>query len=288
MIKDFYSLTKPGIIYGNLLTVIGGFFLASQGNPNIELLIIVLLGISFVIGCGCVLNNYIDRDIDSLMKRTQKRELVTGVISGKAALIFAVILGVMGLFLLSYTNKLTVIIAIVGLFVYVLLYSLIFKRRSIYGTLIGSISGAVPVLVGYCAVTHHIDAGAIILFFILAIWQMPHSYAIGISLFDDFSKASIQILPVNKGIYITKIHILFYTILFFIAVCTLWKFGYVGLPYLVILGALAALWIVFAILGFKTKNNRTWARKMFLYSIIIIVVFSITIALDWRVNPHFY
>ncbi len=149
MIKNFYSLTKPGIVYGNLVTAIGGFFLGSRGVViNYFTLLATLLGIALIIACGCVFNNYIDRDIDGLMKRTQNRVLVKELISGKTAIIYAVILGALGLILLLWqTNLLTVSVALVGLFVYVVLYSLLFKRNSIHGTIIGSISGAVPVLV---------------------------------------------------------------------------------------------------------------------------------------------
>lgn len=281
MIKNYYSLTKPGIIYGNLVTVIGGYFLASSGNFSLKLFLSTILGISLVIACGCVINNCIDRDIDSVMKRTCKRVLVTGLISIRSALLYALILGILGFLLLALnTNKITVIVASVGLFVYVVLYSMWFKRNSIYGTLVGSISGAVPILVGYCAVTNHFGLGAVILFFILATWQMPHSYAIGIRLLDDFSKASIQILPVKKGIYLTKINIVLYVILFSISILALYVFKYVAFTYLVVLGAMSLFWVILSIMGFRAKSNKTWATRMFIYSIIIIVVFSVMIALD--------
>ncbi len=281
MIKNYYSLVKPGIIYGNLVTVLGGYFLGSHTAFSLKLFITTLLGISLVIACGCVLNNCIDRDIDKVMKRTCKRVLVTGAITLKSALLYAIILGVVGFMLLIInTNKITVIVASIGLFFYVVLYSMWFKRNSIYGTLVGSVSGAVPILVGYCAVTNQFNSGAIILFCILATWQMPHSYAIGIRLLDDFSKASIQILPVKKGVYFTKINILLYVVLFAISIILLYLFKYVGLLYLVILGAMSTFWVFLSIIGFKAKSNRTWATRMFIYSIVIIVVFSIMIALD--------
>ena len=112
MIREFYSVTKPGIIFGNLITVAGGFFLASRGNIDFKLFIATLIGISLIIASGCVFNNYIDRDIDKLMERTKNRVLVQGLISAKAALIYAVILMLIGIIILSWqTNLLTVTIA---------------------------------------------------------------------------------------------------------------------------------------------------------------------------------
>ncbi len=284
MIKNFYSLTKPGIVYGNLVTAIGGFFLGSRGVViNYFTLLATLLGIALIIACGCVFNNYIDRDIDGLMKRTQNRVLVKELISGKTAIIYAVILGALGLILLLWqTNLLTVSVALVGLFVYVVLYSLLFKRNSIHGTIIGSISGAVPVLVGYCAVTNQFDIGATLLFLILAIWQMPHSYAIGICLLDDYSIAKIQILPVKKGIYYTKVSMLFYVIMFLIVALMLTLFGYTGISYLIVMGLFGFIWVALCASGFRASNNKTWARKMFICSILIIVIFSVMIAVSAR------
>ncbi|MCE2705920.1 MAG: heme o synthase [Proteobacteria bacterium] len=284
MIKNFYSLTKPGIVYGNLVTAIGGFFLGSRGVViNYFTLLATLLGIALIIACGCVFNNYIDRDIDGLMKRTQNRVLVKELISGKTAIIYAVILGALGLILLLWqTNLLTVSVALVGLFVYVVLYSLLFKRNSIHGTIIGSISGAVPVLVGYCAVTNQFDIGATLLFLILAIWQMPHSYAIGICLLDDYSIAKIQILPVKKGIYYTKVSMLFYVIMFLIVALMLTLFGYTGISYLIVMGLVGFIWVALCASGFRASNNKTWARKMFICSILIIVIFSVMIAVSAR------
>ena len=167
-----------------------------------------------------------------------------------------------------------------GLLVYVVVYSLWFKRKSIHGTIIGSISGAVPPVVGYCAVTNHFDLGALILFLILSLWQMPHSFAIAIFRLKDYSAASIAILPVKKGILVTKVNMLVYTIFFVIATLLLSITGYTGPIYLVVMALVGTLWISLAIKGLKADDDRKWARKMFLYSIIIIVLLSIMMSLD--------
>ncbi len=287
MIKKFFSVTKPGIIFGNVITVAGGFCLGSQGEVHFGLFIATLLGISLIIASGCVYNNFIDRDIDSVMERTKNRVLVKGLISGPVALIYATILGVLGTLLLYWqTNVLTVMVALAGLFVYVVVYSLWFKRNSIYGTIIGSISGAIPPVVGYCAVTNRFDLGAIILFLILSLWQMPHSFAIAIFRLKDYSAASIAILPVKKGIQVTKINMLAYTIVFVLATLSLTIFGYTGWTYFVVIGIAGIMWIRLAIKGFSVEDDRKWARKMFFYSIIIIMLLSIMMSVDVVRTSH--
>ena len=200
-IKYFWTLTKPGIIFGNLITVIGGFFLGSRGQIDNWLFVATIIGTALVIASGCVFNNFIDRDIDKLMQRTKNRVLVKGLIAPYSAFLYATILGVFGLAILYLkTNLLALSIAFLGLFVYVIIYSLWQKRNSVYATLVGSISGAVPILVGYCAATNMFDLGAILLFLILSLWQMPHSYAIAIYRFNDSQQAAIPVLNKKKVI----------------------------------------------------------------------------------------
>jgi len=281
LIRRFFRVTKPGIIFGNIITTAGGFFLASRGSVNYVTLLCAVLGISLVVACGCVLNNIIDRDIDKLMERTKNRVLVLGLISVRAAFAYGLILGILGLYILQMgTNWLTVIIAVVGLLVYVGAYSLWLKRHSVYGTLIGSISGAVPPVVGYCAVSNQMDAGAITLFFILSIWQIPHSYAIAIYRFSDYANAKIPVLPVRKGIFYTKVQILLYVTAFVIATLMLTFLHYTGTAYFISALILGIFWIRLSILGFSTKDDKKWARKTFVFSIICITILSIMMSVD--------
>lgn len=240
----------------------------------------MLFGISFVIASACVFNNYIDRDIDDKMERTKNRALVKHLISGRNALVYAIFLGLIGvLFLGLYTNLLTLFLALTGFFFYVVMYG-IWKRRSIYGTLVGSISGAVPPVVGYCAVSNRFDLGAVILFLILVFWQMPHFYAIAIFRLKDYAAASIPVLPVKKGILVTKIHMLFYIVAFIFATGMLPFLGFTGYRYLVVVTLLGLGWIGMAIKGFRTGNNKVWARKMFVFSLVIIVLLCLMISVD--------
>lgn len=283
MIKDYYFITKPGIVGGNAITVVAGFLLASGDVVDWWLLVATLIGLSFVVASGCVFNNYIDCDIDGLMERTRNRALVSGAISLRNALVYGNTLAIIGLATLAfYTNPLVVTVAFIGLFVYVVVYSLWLKRRSIYGTLVGSISGAIPPVVGYLAVSNSIDLGAGILFFILALWQMPHSFAIAIYRLDDYTNARIPVLPVEKGIYMTKVYMLINIAFFVIAGLALSVFDYAGQLYFWVMMSLGLAWFFLCVKGFfiKTTDNKNWARSMYLFSIIIIVMFCAVIVFD--------
>lgn len=278
--KDYYTITKPGIIYGNAVTVVAGFLLASKGNIDWVLLVATLVGLSLVVASGCVFNNYIDRDIDLLMERTKKRVMAEGRIPSRNVLVYASLLGLIGLSVLFfYTNLLAVGAALAGLFVYVVVYSLWFKRTSTHGTIVGSISGAMPPVVGYLAVTGSIDLVAVFLFFILALWQMPHSFAIALYRLEDYKKAGIPVLPVKKGILATKIQILVYVALFVVATLAFHLVGYIFFLYSIAMVPFGIYWLVLSVSGFFTKNTADWARKMFIYSIVILLVFSILISI---------
>jgi protoheme IX farnesyltransferase len=280
MFKTYYLLTKPGIIRGNLVTAIAGFFLASQGHVRGWLLLETMVGVSLVIASGCVFNNYIDRGIDAKMERTKKRALVNGSISATGALVYASVLGAGGFLVLAwYTNLLTVVLGLLGLFFYVVVYG-VGKRRGVYGTVIGSISGALPPVAGYTAVSGRLDAGAAILFLILVCWQMPHFYAIALYRLKDYAAAGLPVLPVVKGPRTTKIQIMAYIITFTVAAVALTAFGYAGFTYLAVVILLGAGWLGLGARGFRAGDDQRWARKMFLFSLAVIMILSLTISLN--------
>jgi protoheme IX farnesyltransferase len=214
------------------------------------------------------------------MARTKNRGLVTGEVSSNSAIIFGIALGLFGSWVLySYTNLLTLWIALAGFCIYVFPYSL-GKYRTSYGTLIGSIAGAAPPLVGYCAVTNHLDLGALLLFLIVVLWQMPHFYAIAIYRFNDYSRAGIPVLPVKKGMRVTKIHMVLYTIAFIIAALSLTMMGFTGYVYFATAALLGLIWLWQCLKGFKCKNDAVWARKVFIFSLVVITGICVTMAID--------
>lgn len=280
-LQAYYQLTKPGIIYGNALTAASGFLLAAAGLKHLDvwLLLITVFSISLIIASACVLNNYIDRGIDTKMNRTKKRALVSGTISGRSAILYATILGVLGFIVLALgTNTLTTLLGIVAIIMYVAVYG-IAKRRSVYGTLVGSVSGALPPVAGYTAITNELDAGAIILFLILTFWQMPHFYAIAMYRKDDYAAASIPVWPIKKGMESTKIQILLFIVAFIVAAAALTLFGYTGITYLTIMTLIGLRWLWLGLQGFKADDDIRWARKMFFFSLFVILALSATIPL---------
>ena len=236
MLKKYLFLTKPGILFGNFITTLGGFFLAAQGAIDPVLLLLTLLGTTFVVGSGCVVNNVIDQDIDQKMQRTMNRALVTKTISPTIALCYALVLGVIGFGLLWFwVNAYAFLFAVIGFVVYVGFYSLWSKRATIHQTVIGSISGASPPVIGYTAVSHQFDIAALLIFVAYALWQMLHSWAIAIYRFDDYKNAGIPILPVARSIVRTKVESLIYVILFTVAMNGLYVYGYTNVVFFVLI-----------------------------------------------------
>jgi protoheme IX farnesyltransferase len=282
-LKHFIQITKPGIIFGNVLSVAGGFFLASKGHVDFGLFLAVVIGTSLVVASGCVFNNCIDRDIDVKMERTKNRVLVQGLVSLKLALIFASVLGIAGVGLLyTKANLLAALFAVIGFVIYVGFYSLYLKRKSVHGTLVGSLSGAMPPVIGYVAVSNSFDLAALTLLVMFSLWQMPHSYAIAIFRFNDYLAASIPVLPVKRGIVVAKRHILIYTLAFLLATLMLTVGGYAGLSYLAVAAVMGMYWLYMAWSGYKAVDDRVWARKLFVFSIFTITALSVMMSLDFQ------
>lgn len=284
MFQTYYNLTKPGIIYGNLINTISGFLLASvlQHTFLPSKAFGVLAGTALVVACGCVINNYIDRGIDRHMQRTKNRALVRGAVSGRSALLFAAILGVLGFGVLwLWTNALTVLIGAIGLIDYIVAYGY-WKRHAPIGTLIGSISGATPPLAGYVVVTGSMDVGAILVFLIFAAWQMPHFYAIALYRSQEYKAAGIPVLPLKKGRRYTKLSIMAYIIIFTMCSIALTVAGYTGYGFAGAMGVLGALWFIKGLRGIGIANiddSNAWARGMFGFSLIVTIALTVLLPL---------
>jgi len=289
VIKTYYLLTKPGIIFGNLITTAGAFVLASKGLGafNYPLFLATAVGLFFVIASACVFNNYIDREADGKMARTKNRSLATGAISTRNALFFAVSLGIVGLLVFAlFTNLLAVCVASVGFFVYVAMYSF-WKYRTSYATLVGSVSGAIPPVIGYCAASNRFDVGAVLLFMILVFWQMPHFFSIAVYRSHEYAAASIPVLPVAKGLFRTKIEMVLYIAAFLMTAALLTAMGYTGSVYLGITMVLGGIWMALCLRGFKVQNNPLWARQMFRFSLVVVMAVSLLFALDAKSSKSF-
>jgi len=275
--KDFLSLIKIGIVNSNLITTFTGMWLALHisglsflGNLNTVLL--TLIGSSLIIAGSCAVNNYYDRDIDHLMERTKVRPTVTGKIQPNQALWSGILLIALGLIMLLMTTVMAAVIGFIGVFTYVVLYTMWTKRRYTINTVVGSVSGAVPPLIGWTAVEGHIGVVAWVLFMILFIWQIPHFLALAIKKTEDYRAANIPMLPVVHGFEVTKRQIIVWV------ACLLplpFFLGSLGLP-IVILGTLLNVgWLVLGLMGFRMKNIMKWATLMFVYSLNYMTIYFV-------------
>jgi len=280
---NYYLITKPGIVFGNLVTLAAGFLLGSSGKFDILLFLATFLGLALVMASSCILNNDINRETDKKMERTKNRAMVVGAVSRNKALLLACFLGLVGEGILLYgTNLTTAAIAAFGFFVYVVIYSF-WKCRTIYGTAIGSIAGAVPPIVGYTAASQQLDMGALILFAILVFWQMPHFFSIAIYHFDDYLRADVPVFPVKKGIALAKIRMAIYIVAFMFTASLLTFFGYTGNLYLALTAFVGSGWLFLCLKGFSTANDQLWGKQMFIVSLVMIMSLCLVIPFDVKV-----
>lgn len=282
MLKSYLSITKPGIIFGNLISVAAGFFLAAKSEPaNFLLLLTTLVGVGLVIASGCVVNNIFDRDIDQKMKRTQNRELVMGNINIDAAFVYALVLLLNGTALLfQLVNPLSAVVVLLGYVFYVFFYTMWYKRNSVYGTLVGSISGAIPPLVGYLAVTNYISLEAILLFIMFCLWQMPHSYAIAMFRMQDYRDAGIPVLPVKEGITKAHQHMKAYVVAFSAVAIGLFMLGEAGYEYLAVSAAVCFMWTRVTFQKVNYNNYIQWSKAVFKVSLLVVMSISGVLGLE--------
>lgn len=278
--RSYLQLIKPGITLSNTLSGIAGFFLAaSLVGFQFPAFIGAIGGIALVIASACVANNIIDRDIDKKMKRTKKREVVSGNIKIPIALTYCVILGLAGFtLLLTLTNVLTFWLGVLAFVWYVVMYG-IAKRTTAFSTIIGGVPGALPPVAGYTALTGSIDMAAILLFLILFFWQLPHFYAISIFRKDDYANAGLPVWAVRYGVKSAKVQIFVSVVLYAVFASLLFFFGYTGFVYLILSSVLSLYWIYKGVTLYKKVDDVKWARTMFGVSLLVLTSMFVIISI---------
>lgn len=277
-LKDIKSVIKVGIVNSNLFTVFAGYWLAlyfagTSFMENINLFLLTMFGSIFVLIGASVLNNWYDVDIDPVMSRTKNRPTVTGKISLNSVLFLGIVTTILGLSLLYFTTITAAIVAFIGWFTYVVLYTIWSKRRYTLNTEIGCISGAVPPLIGWAAVNPDLfHIVPIVLFVIMFIWQTPHFLALAMKNCKEYKTAGIPMLPVVHGFEFTKRQIVVYI------ACLLplpFFLGELGITFLVSATILNLAWLIIGLIGFFMKNVIKWANIVFFYSLgYLIIIFS--------------
>lgn len=289
---DILSKTiKIGIIKSNMIPMFAGFTLAMYTYDvgiieSLPSAILALIGSSFIIAAAGSFNNLYERDIDSIMNRTKDRPTVTGQIKFKTVFFLGIALMVLGTIALYFTTPLAALLGLAGLSVYVYPYTMWSKRKTVYNTEIGSISGAMPPLIGWAAVHPSILHPAILgLFIIMVIWQMPHFYAIAIRRRDDYRSANIPMLPVVKGIRRTYIQTNVYLVLLILTSILLNSLS-LGLTLVALL--LGTIWLGLSIYGYHKMDSTKWATIMFVYSLIHMTILFSTVIIYSLINVIFH
>ncbi|MFC4712565.1 heme o synthase [Planococcus dechangensis] len=267
--KDFLALIKIGIVNSNLITVFTGLWLAFQFSgtnflDHLDILVYTLVGSALIIAGSAAMNNYIDTDIDPLMASKRSRPTVTGRFKPSAVLALAISFIVIGELFLFSASVSAGLFGIAGILAYVVLYSMWSKRRHVGNTIVGSISGAIPPLIGWAAVEPTLGMGAWALFLIMFIWQPPHFYALAMKRTEEYRAANIPMLPVVKGFHRTKKSMLAWVLLLFPLPFLLTE---LGIGFIILATALNIGWLVLAIRGFSVADDLKWAKKMFIYSL---------------------
>jgi protoheme IX farnesyltransferase len=278
--RAYFLLTKPRIIELLLVTTVPTMFIAARGVPSPWLMAATLFGGSLSAASANVLNCYLDRDIDALMRRTARRPLPTHRVDPGDALRFGLVLGVAGfVWLWAAVNLLSAVLATSAILFYVFVYTLGLKRRSTQNIVIGGAAGAVPVLVGWSAVTGRVELPALVLFAIIFYWTPPHFWALSLRFKDDYAAAGVPMLPVVRGARETSTQILYYTVLLVAVTLLLYPAGRMGALYLAAAVALGGAFIWRALELRRDLDGRR-AIRLFSFSNTYLALLFLAMALD--------
>ena len=279
--RDYFDLCKPKVVALLLLTSIVGVVLASPpGEISLFILVVSTIGIGLGAAAGAVINQIVERESDSRMARTENRPLPQGKVSQKNAFIFALLLAVASVFILTaWINTLTAVLTFASMIGYAVIYTMYLKKATPQNIVIGGLAGATPPLLGWVAVTNSIDPHGLLLVLIIYTWTPPHFWALAIHRRDDYAKVNLPMLPVTHGIEFTKYSILAYTILMFMATLLpylIFLRGWIYLTAAVVLGAYF-FYKVFALMFGKRKNA---AISTFVYSINYLMLLFVAMVVD--------
>jgi protoheme IX farnesyltransferase len=276
----YVALTKPRIIELLLVTTVPAMIVAQRGMPGTWLILATLVGGTLAAGGANATNMVIDRDIDKLMHRTRKRPLVTGEITPRNALIFAVALEVAAAaWLAVVVNPLSAVLALSATLFYVFVYTMWLKRTSTQNIVIGGAAGAVPVLVGWAAVTNQLAVAPFVMFAIIFVWTPPHFWALAIRYKADYAAAEVPMLPVVATFDETAKRIVAYTVVLWATSLVFWPAGSMGWIYLAAAMVLGGLFTWKAVV-LARSHRPDLAMKLFRYSITYITLLFGAMAVD--------
>lgn len=280
VVKSYVSLMKPRIIELLLITTVPAMIVAKRGIPSIWLVLLTLVGGTLSAGGANAVNMWVDRDIDAIMKRTQKRPLVTGEITPGAALAFAISIEAIAFVELSlFVNVLSAIFALGAALFYIFVYTLWLKRKSSQNIVIGGAAGAAPVLVGWAAVSNSMSWTPVIMFLIIFLWTPPHFWALAFRYKDDYSAAKVPMLPSVASARRTAREIVIYTLILWASTLVLIPVAHLGWIYGISATILGAVFFGYAVQLYKAASAKI-AMRVFSYSISYLTLLFLAMGID--------
>ena len=276
----YVALTKPRIIELLLITTVPTMVVAQGGLPSVWLMVATVIGGTLSAGGANAINMYVDRDIDQLMKRTQGRPLVTGEVSPREALVFAIGIEVVSfVWLWALVNLLSAVLALAACLFYVFVYTLWLKRRSTQNIVIGGAAGAAPVLIGWAAVTNQVSWSAVVLFAVIFFWTPPHFWALAIKYRNDYQAASVPMLPAVASLHRTSLEMVVYTV---VTVACATVFGLVAGMGWIYQATSAVLGLAFLALTVRLhrSHDTDGAMRVFSFSITYLTVLFLVMVVD--------
>ena len=283
---NFLALTKPKIVLLLTLTALVGMMLTIEFYTNILSSLASLLGFAFLAASSAALNQIFDRESDKNMERTKKRPLASGDISLTQALTFTAILLFIGSSLLLYfSNLLTLFITTFGFIFYSLVYTIYLKWATPQNIVIGGLSGALPPLIGWTAVTNEISLLPLILVLIIFLWTPPHFWPLAIDRLDEYKKEGVPMMPIAKGVSRTKKEMIVYSVLLLGASLAPFFYGLTGYFYLISTTALNLYFIYLCIAYLNDKKNEL-SMKIFNFSVQYMLLFFLATYVDFLLKLY--
>ena len=291
VLRGYVALTKPRIIELLLVTTIPTMVVAANGIPGLWLVVATLVGGTLAAGGANAFNMVLDRDIDAIMERTKRRPLVTGVMSPRAATIFALALELAAFAALSlWVNMLSAYLAMAATAFYVVVYTFWLKRRSKQNIVIGGAAGAVPVLIGWAAVTNSLSWTPVLLFLVIFIWTPPHFWALAVRYRDDYEAANVPMMPVVASLRRTTLEILIYSVIMWAVTVLVGPVAHLGWIYAITALVLGGLFTFYALRLYRhARYDRAdvgEAMRLFHFSITYLTALFVLMAVDVLVRHH--
>jgi protoheme IX farnesyltransferase len=291
VLRGYVALTKPRIIELLLVTTVPTMVVAANGIPGLWLIVTTLIGGTLAAGGANAFNMVLDRDIDAIMERTKRRPLVTGVMTPRAATIFALALELAAFAALSlWVNMLSAYLAMAATAFYVVVYTFWLKRRSKQNIVIGGAAGAVPVLIGWAAVTNSLSWTPVLLFLVIFIWTPPHFWALAVRYRDDYEAAHVPMMPVVASLRRTTLEILIYSVVMWAVTVLVGPVAHLGWIYAITALVLGGLFTFYALRLYRhALNDRAdvgEAMRLFHFSITYLTALFVLMAVDVLVRNH--